>query len=191
MRYAILLILALTTPAAAESYYPYAVSPGPAPTPKPFRDRGYFGGGAGLTVDHFFNAYVDIEGALRIGQLPLWLRGDAGFGKSADVEGGGDYKRLRAGLETRSCSDARSVFCLYLGLDAGVQTQEWSKQDEMTEHHRGLVYGTRFGLDAGGDHTRFRLGLELYNYQRNSDVDQLADHSQRGGGLTLAVIHRM
>lgn len=185
------LLLLASRSARADDYRPYAVSPGPAPEPAPFVERGYLGGGAGLTVDHFGNLFVDLEGGVRIARgLPVWLRGSAAIGKSADVEGGGDYRRFVAGVETRGCRPGPGA-CAYVGLDAGVQTQTWSKIDEMTEHHRGFVYGARGGVDVGGEQTRFRLGLEIYRYDRGSDVDGLADASQFGGGLVLGVVRRL
>ena len=185
----IIVLVLLGSTAAAEPYYPYAASPGPAPEPKPFVDSGYVGGGVGLTHDHFFNTYVDLELGYRLGDLPLWLHGQGAIGNSIDVEGGGRYKMLRGGLETRTCS--RSGACLFLGLDFGHQSQVWESQDEMTEHHDGSIYVTRAGIDVGGDHTRFRLAAEAYRYARSSDVDGLPDRAIRGGGLSLAVVHRM
>ena len=189
MRLAIILVLLFATTADAEPYHPYAASPGRPPEPTPFRESAYVGGGAGLTFDHFFNAYLDVEGGVRLPELPLWVRGSLAYGASADVEGGGRFLQARLGLETRTCGSG--VACLFLGFDVGRQQQIWSKFDEMTEHHEGWVAGPRLGLDAGGERTRFRLALEAYRYMRTSDVDGLPDSTASGAGLTLGVIHRM
>jgi hypothetical protein len=187
----LLAVILATTPAFAD-YHPYAVSPGPAPEPKPVIDRGYLGGGAGLALDHFFNSYLDLEGAVRVASLPLWIRGNAAAGNAFDFQGGGSFRRLRIGLETRTCTGGGGG-CLIVGFDAGHQTQTWSddSDDLMDEHHAGWVLGPRFGLDAGGDSIRFRLALDVYKYLRTSDVDGVADASQGGVGLSLALVHRM
>jgi hypothetical protein len=172
MRSSIVLILALAAPAAA--------SP----------DHGYMGGGAALTLDHFLNAYLDVEGAVRPSvEAPLWLRGSFAYGADVDVEGGGRFLQIRGGVETRTCSSSGS--CLFLGVDIGRQNQTWHKIDEMTEHHSGWVYGPRFGIDVGGEQTRFRLAIESYRYARSSDVDGDRAETEYGAGIGLAVVHRM
>lgn len=73
-----------------------------------------------------------------------------------------------------------------------MQRQTWEKPDEMTEHHGGPLVGGRIGLDAGGTHVRFRIGIEAYRYQRSVEIGTFSeDRQEGGGGLTLAVIHRM
>jgi hypothetical protein len=190
MKRLVVLSVLLATAAHADTYYPYAASPGPAPTPAPKRELGYVGGGAGLSADHFLNAFLDVEGGLRLGTAPLWVRGSLGYGASADFEGGGDFLSARVGLESRTC--ASHGLCLFGGLDVGGQRQTWSKYDEMTEHHKGFIYGARVGLDAGGEALRFRLALDSYRYARSSDVDGLPnDPATKGIGLSLAIIHRL
>lgn len=184
--------LLAAAPALAEDYHPYAVTPGPAPKPAPVIDRGYLGGGAGLALDHFFNSYLQIEGAIRVADLPLWIRGSGAAGNSFDFQGGGSFRKLSLGLESRTCT-AGGGACVFAGVDLGRQSQTWIDGDDdlMDEHHAGWVLGPRVGLDAGGDSIRFRLTLDAYRYQRTSDVDGLRDESQGGGGLSIALVHRM
>jgi hypothetical protein len=189
-RLSIAVLVALATTAAAEPYYPYAASPGPAPEPTPHVDAGYVGGGAGVTVDHFLNAFVDLEGGLRLAKLPVWAWASVAYGGSADVEGGGRFVQARAGIESRGC--ASRALCFYVGGFVGTQRQTWDKIDEMTEHHGGPLVGGRLGLDAGGASTRFRVGIEAYRYRRTVEIGGMSGtDTTGGGGLTLAVIHRM
>jgi hypothetical protein len=121
----LLAVILATTPAFAD-YHPYAVSPGPAPEPKPVIDRGYLGGGAGLALDHFFNSYLDIEGAVRLADLPLWIRGSGAAGNAFDFQGSGSFRRLRVGLpeagvvraKTGTLNDVTTVVG-YLGRSKG------------------------------------------------------------------------
>jgi hypothetical protein len=170
-RVAVCLVMVLTGPAGADS----------------FRESGYVGGGAGLTYDYFFNAYLDVEGGLRLPSVPLWIRGSLGYGVAGDVEGSGSFLQARLGVEARTCGST----CLFVGLDVGRQTQTWGKQDETTEHHEGWLVGPRVGLDAGGAHTRFRLALEAYRYLRTSDVASVPDSTSSGAGITFGIVHRM
>src|SRR5688572_15554679 len=156
---------------------------------EPEVDRAYVGGGAGLAYDHFFNAFLGVEGAVRIGSLPLWARGSLAWGGAGDFAGGGDFRQVRAGLEAHRCSSRAA--CFVVGLDAGMQWQTWSDDIDMTEHHEGWLVGGRAGIDAGGESLRFRLSVELYRYARTSDVAALPDAATRGGGLSLAIVHRL
>ncbi len=193
----VLAVLAIAAaPAAAQpstvpTYAPYAVLPGPAPEPTPWRDHGYLGGGVGLTFDQFFNGFLNVEGGLRLGSKPLWIRGSAARGSSTDiVEGGGAYSQLRIGLETRACSDGGGA-CVFFGFDVGTERQTWSKLDEMTEHYQATIAGPRFGLDAGGERVRFRAGIEAYRYYPGDGMDLTVGQASGGIGFSLAVLHRL
>jgi hypothetical protein len=189
-RLSIGILLALATTAAAEPYYPYAALPGPAPEPAPFVDAGYVGGGAGITIDHFLNAFLDIEGGLRLGKAPAYAWASVAYGATGDIEGSGPYRQLRVGLESRGC--ASDAVCLYLGAFAGTQRQTWDKPVETMEHHSGTLVGGRMGLDAGGTRTRFRIGIEMYRLSRSVEIGpEMSSAEDGGGGVTLAVIHRM
>ena len=189
MRIFLALVL-LAGAAMAEPYSPYAATPTTAPPPPPFQDHVFVGGGAGLGGDHFLNAFVHLELGLRLGNTPLYAHAMGAIGKSVDVEGGGNYQMLKGGLEARTCPSLG--FCLFAGADIGHQRQVWEKLDEMTEHHSGLIYGPRFGLDAGGERTRFRAAVDVYRYRRTSDVDMSANEQRDGGfSLTLTIVQRM
>ena len=188
MRFIFALLL-VTSSAAAEPYRPYAASPGRAPARALIVEAGYVGGGVGLTYDHFFNAFLDVQGGIRLPSLPLFARASLAVGNAGDFAGSGDFKQARIGLEGRTCTSA--AVCWFAGVDVGLQRQTWSDEDEMTEHHEGWLTGGRAGLDAGGANLRFRLSLELYRYARSSDVASLPDAATSGGGLTLAIVHRL
>jgi len=143
---------------------PPVVQPRPAAVES---ERAFFGGGLMVGGDHFMNGALIVEGAVKLPGVSLWVHGQGALGGSFDFEGGGAFRRVFAGLETRACTSPG--LCGYLGLDAGYELQTWSAPGEMTEHYEGPVIGPRFGLDAGGTRARFRLGLELYKYRRSAD----------------------
>ena len=105
-----------------------------------------------------------------------------------DFEGGSDFLRGLAGVETRSCI----VFgaCFVVGFDAGTQRATWSGDDfDDEEHHRGTVLAARIGIDAGGDRVRFRGGMEVLRVHNSSNVTET---EWTGGiGFTLGLAYRL
>jgi len=177
-RLTLLAVLLAPAPAAADIYLE-------EPPPPPV-EHGYLGGGFALSVDHFFNATLGIEGGWKLGDLPLWVRGDAERGGTGDFEGTGPFRRGRLGLETRTGGPG---LCAVGSFEAGYQTQVWAATDETTEHHHGAIVTGRVGLDAGGEHLRFRLALEISRYHHVSDV--LPTEWAGGAGLSMGLVYRL
>ncbi len=166
--------------------------PPPAPA-APVRearvDRGYIASGFLLGADHFIHGALTLEAGLRLGTAPLWLHVAGAVGSSMDFEGGGEFRRGLAGLETRSCFVPGA--CLVLDFDAGTQRATWSSGDalEVEEHHRGTVLAARIGIDAGGARLRFRGGMELLRVHNSSNV---TDTEWTGGiGFMASLAYRL
>jgi hypothetical protein len=177
------------TPYAQDLDTPALPAP-PMPPPPP--DNFFIGGGFVLGADHFINAALAVEGGLRLGATPLWVRGLLAKGDSFDFEGGGGLTRGMIGVELRGCSGPG--FCGFAAVDAGYQTQTWNGQDpdDMTEHHDGLLIGPRIGLDAGGDRFRFRFAFEATRYHHHEEINGNSSTSwQGGGGFTMTVVYRL
>jgi hypothetical protein len=68
-------------------------------------DGAFIGGGSVLDHDELFNAAFAIEGGLKLGAAPLWLRGLFAAGSSFDFEGGGSLVRGMLGIELRRPRD--------------------------------------------------------------------------------------
>lgn len=115
-------------------------------------------------------------------------------GGAMDFEGNGDYLRGLVGVETRGCSTAGGL-CGFVDLDAGYQYQTWDNDEAMDrERHHGLILGPSFGLDAGGEHTRFRLALELRGYHHTGEYPNSTDTEanwQLSAGLVATVVYRL
>lgn len=162
----------------------------PVATTVPRAETGFIGGGFLLGGDQFINAAVVVEGGLRLGSTPLFVRGLFAKGNSFDFEGGGGLTRGMIGVELRGCSSR--AFCGFAALDAGYQQQTWSSEDEMTEHHSGLLVGPRIGLDAGGDNVRFRFAFEATRYDHRTEIGGNATTNwQGGGGFTMTFVYRL
>ncbi len=161
--------------------------PPPALANAPLADHAFVGGGSVLGHDEFFNAAFAIEGGIKLGAAPLWVRGLFAAGSSFDFAGGGSLVRGMIGLELRHCRFA--AFCGFVGVDAGYQQQTWSDGDEMTEHHDGLLVGPRVGIDGGGARVRFRLAAEVVRYDHHASTGSSGWES--GGGVTMTVVYRL
>jgi hypothetical protein len=163
------------------------ILPSEPPPPPPPVEHGYVGGGPSLTVDQsFMNVAFAFEGALKLPDVPLWVRAEGDLGTTGDFEGFGPFRRGRVGLETRTGGPG---LCALFGLEAGYETQVWKATDEETEHHHGAIVTGRVGLDAGGSNLRFRLVLELSRYHHVSDV--LPTEWTGGGGLVMTLVYRL
>jgi len=92
----------------------------------------------------------------------LWAHGELAGGLAADDQGGGSNVQAHAGVETRGCTAGRAV-CAMVGLDAGVLRGSWMSHESqgMREDVTAGVIVPRFGIDAGGQRVRARLGLEI------------------------------
>jgi hypothetical protein len=164
----------------------------PAAVPAPHVETGFIGGGFTLGADHLMNAALVVEGGLRLGGTPLWVRGLFARGNSFDFEGGGSMTRGMIGVELRGCSS--QAFCGFAAIDAGYQQQTWNGDDpsDMVEHHDGLLVGPRIGLDTGGDNLRFRFAFEATRYDHHEEINgNSTTHWQGGGGFTMTLVYRL
>ncbi|MEO7095395.1 MAG: hypothetical protein ABI175_19215 [Polyangiales bacterium] len=185
-RLALLGILVLAGPAAAQP----GTQDDPPPPPSPPSaleeiDRGFVAGGVLVGGDNFLHGAFTAEGGIRIARAPVWLHVAAMKGNAFDFAGGGDYERFTGGVEERGCSSPGA--CLVLGFDVGIQRSTWMSVDEdPVEHHHGPIVAGKLGLDAGGDHVRFRAILEIVAERDASNVAPTEWHAGLGLGLGLA-----
>lgn len=143
--------------------------------------RGYvqaglmFGAAAPVTAPNLMTA---LEGGLRLGNGPGWVRAAAAWGGTGDDQGPGSNLQLRAGFERRGCwwHDAA---CGVGGLDAGYQRGHWADRNDpfRNESSNALVVIPRLGVDLGGRSLRARLGLELdYGLLTQREVNPATDN---------------
>jgi hypothetical protein len=163
--------------------------PPPAPAePPPFVDHPTLAGGTHVSLDHFLNGALMLEGMIPLPRLPIAIHASASTGGSVDADNGGDFWRMTVGVEARQCSDVGN--CTFVGLDLGFQHQTWADDDPSeSEEHQGPVIAGRIGVDVGGEHVRFRGAFEIYRYRREF-VDQMTT-TQYGGGFTMALAYRL
>jgi hypothetical protein len=151
-------------------------------------DSGFLGAGVVVGVDRFIHAAVTLEGGIKLPDVPLWVHAVAATGGAGDFEGGGPYKRLLGGIETRSCSSI--YLCLSLDLDAGYQSVTWvGDTGDPDEHYKGMALAGRIGIDTGGEHVRFRAALEIITVHDRSNVTSPAWDS--GAGLAIGLAYQM
>ena len=182
------MLLVASTASAQPGVTDEPAPPPATPTPEVRTDRGYVAGGVLLGADHFIHGALTLEAGVRLGDAPVWLHVAGAKGSSMDFEGGGDFLRGLAGIETRSCIVLGA--CFVLGVDAGTQRATWSGDDfDDEEHHRGTVLAARIGIDAGGDRVRFRGGMEVLRVHNSSNVTET---EWTGGiGFTLGLAYRL
>lgn len=128
----------------------------PDPAPDNYMQLGVIGG----VTTHAFIGGAAVEGGVRIGSN-AWAHGMAVGGGAAGIDEGtmsGSVWQLRGGVELRGCGAA--WFCASAGFDVGVAHTQYVA-DEDSEDARSVVAELRLGLDAGGDHLRFRPMIEL------------------------------
>lgn len=147
--------------------------------------QGYLGVGGSLGVQRAIMGGMSIDGGKRIGETPLFARGQLTGGKSGTD---GSFVQLRGGVEARGCV-LRNLVCAFGGLDAGYQRDHViddlifsNEQTEIDAHD--LVVIPRVGLEAGTK-IRLRTALELPLYKRLDRNDDNAMDSQAGAGLAL------
>jgi hypothetical protein len=151
-------------------------------------DNAFLGTGVVVGLDRYIHLAVTLEGGIKLPDLPLWFHAVAATGGVTDFEGGGAYRRLLGGIETRSCTSIN--LCLSLDLDAGYQSVTWlGDTDDPDEHDAGMALAARLGIDTGGRHVRFRAALEIVTVHDHSNVMSLAWDT--GAGLALALAYQM
>jgi hypothetical protein len=164
--------------AAAESY---------DATQEPTPSQGYLGVGASLGVQRAIMGGMSIDGGKRIGDTPLFVRGQMTGGKSGSD---GSYVQLRAGVEARGCV-FRNLLCAFGGVDTGYQRDHvidaaiFSNETTEIDAH-DVVMIPRLGVEAGTK-IRLRTALELPMYKRLDKNDDNTMDSQTGTGLALTL----
>jgi hypothetical protein len=119
-----------------------------------------------------------------------WFRGGAAIGFTSAVdEGQGNAYELRTGIEhkRRTCGGG----CFYYGLDLAFVRGELYDDPEYWKL-TGVVAVARGGIDIGGDHVRFRIGVEqqlgIGHVQYVGCCDSTGTELLRGFGLTTALV---
>lgn len=171
--------LLLTLAARAASAESYDATKAAKPT------QGYLGVGGSLGVQRAIMGGMSIDGGTRMGDTPLFARGQLTGGKSGTD---GSFVQLRGGVEARGCA-FRNLVCAFGGIDAGYQRDHViddqlfsNEQTEIDAHD--LVLIPRAGIEAGTK-IRLRTALELPLYKRLDQNDDNAMDSQAGAGLAL------
>ncbi len=159
----------------------------------PAVDRGSIGAALMLGADgNAFESAISFEGTVRLTpEIPLYAHGVAAIGQAGDFSGGGELEHGRAGLELRQCADDHGGACVLAQFDVGYQSQTWNGMNDFgtalaTEVHAGLVVGPSFGLDVGGEHTRFRAIVDTLEFHDGFD-----DHWTKSVTLTLGIARRL
>jgi len=154
------------------------------------REAGFLGGGVAVGGGHLMHAAWALEGALAIPGTPLFVRAAAQRGGAFDFEGTGSFWRAAGGIEARACN-GMDGYCWIAGLDVGYQHETWNSGDpgDITEVHQGLVVGPRGGIDAGGEHVRFRATIEYLEYHHESNVGMTG--WETAAGLSLGLAYRL
>lgn len=152
--------------------------------------QGYLGVGGSLGVQRGIMGGMSIDGGKRLGDTPLFVRGQMTGGKSGTD---GSFVQLRAGIEARGCI---SIVCAFGGVDLGYQRDHMIEDqlfgsDPLEIDAHDLVVIPRVGLEAGTK-IKLRTALEVPLYKRldkNDDNPMDARHmdSQAGAGLALTV----
>jgi len=171
--------LALTAAtASAESYdatQPVAAS------------NGYFGAGATIGAARGIKGGMFIDGAKRLGETPLFVRGQMTGGKSGSE---GSYTQFRAGIEARGCV-AQQFVCAFGGVDAGYQRDHMVERliftgENETIDANDLVAVPRAGLEVGRK-IRLRSIIEAPLYNRLGAPSEMTTSNDRGAGLMLSL----
>ena len=103
----------------------------------------------------------------------LWLHVGAATADDGQLlAGSGHYTQVHAGLEVSSCQRGDRV-CGYVGGDVGYAQSQYTAASsggefaglslgptEMSESQSGAIGVLRAGLDIGGEHLRWRPGVE-------------------------------
>ncbi|MCE9578552.1 MAG: hypothetical protein K8W52_35830 [Deltaproteobacteria bacterium] len=138
-----------------------------------------------VATDEFISADVGAEVGARIARR-IWGHLSYRQGGNLDAEGGGEHFEVRTGIDYERCT-ASGGLCGLAGIDLGYQSSTWQK-DGITESHGGPFLAPHLGLDAGGDHLRFRLIAEARGY-----VDRASERGTRfepGLGISAAMAYR-
>ena len=148
------------------------------------RDAGFLGAGVAIGGGHLMHTAWQLEGALAIPDSPIYLRAAAQRGGAFDFEGTGEFWRASGGFEVRSGA-------FVVGGDVGYQHETWNSGDpgDVEEIHQGLVIGPHAGIDAGGEHVRFRALIEYDLYHHASNVGMTT--WETAGGVSLGLAYRL
>jgi hypothetical protein len=171
-------VLLLAAPAFAD---PLDAAPG---EPAVHHETGFVGGGVSVGGGHLMHAAWQVEGALAVPDSAVYVRAAAQRGGAFDFEGTGEFWRATGGFEVR---DGAFV----AGVDLGYQHETWASGDpgDIPEVHEGLVVGPHAGIDAGGEHVRFRVMVEYDAYHHASNVGMTS--WDRAGGVSVGLAYRL
>ncbi|MGE5182124.1 MAG: hypothetical protein ACM31C_08680 [Acidobacteriota bacterium] len=168
LAFASVVLLAATT---AHAERPDAEDPPPPPSPASTLADGpayYVGGGAMLGIGSWIESAVVVDAGVRMPGRAGWLHGQFASGGGGDFEGTGPLYRGLVGVENR-CTGSDT--CAIAGADVGYELLTWNGDPgDMAEHHHGLVVAGRLGVDAGGDHVRFRAAFEVSMFHDHSEM---------------------
>ena len=143
------------------------------------RYYGDVGGTLGMDDNLFLFQAITLEGGMRIGDTPFWVRGSGAIGTGdgfAETNVTSTYVSLRTGIEARGC--LASAFCAFTGLDAGFRHESLMSDDEMIDANDAVAY-PRFGFDIGTRKVRLRQTVEV----------SITGHGIDGFATTLAIAH--
>jgi hypothetical protein len=140
--------------------------------------------GADAVLDWFYTG-VDLEGGVRLSPT-WWLHGEGnlvgrtGYGainQGLTVVAPEDpVYGVRVGPEARVC-DADGLTCVVAGVDVGYRTGML----------QGVVVVPRGALEIGGDHLRFRIGVEASIGDTPHDPDADLNLPDPGIGATAGI----
>jgi hypothetical protein len=150
---------------------PAAAGAAAAPAPATALAAAYLEPGVevGATRGGFYGA-LQLDGGHRLADTPIWLHARLAHGGMAGVDEvtmSSDFTEARLGLEARTCG-LHGHLCLVGGLDAAYRHQRLVAEYDNQNDDLGAAIA-RLGLDAGGQHLRFRTGLEAGVDQRGSN----------------------
>ena len=164
----------------------YVAAPAPSPT-APTAPTSYvqIGLTAGFLPSDFIGTGFNLEGGLRLGPSPLWLHAAVGAGLEAMLlAGNGTYAQVRAGLETRFCSNR--ALCGFAGVDVGFLNESVtpiSLDDDggstmmPAEQKATWLVVPRIGIDLGSRSFRIRPTLDLL----------IAEQGERGFDVSWSI----
>ena len=176
MRTAILIVVFAPSLAFAEPA-PEQTDSTPSPT------TSYLQLGAFIGVDNTSAraAYLaaTLEGGHRLGELPLWIRGQLARGSVSEIyqtAESNSYLEARIGMELRGC-EPRRIVCLFAGIDAGIRRERLMSDGHQLDGTYNVIV-PRVGVDLGNDHVRVRPAFEI-----------AAGTDGVGGGVSLAAAY--
>jgi hypothetical protein len=134
-----------------------------APEPAAAAPSAYLEGGAELGFAQGAIVFGEtVEGGVQLDHGPLWAHAMVVTGSAGGVDeiSSGSILQLRAGVEARSCVENR-IACFVGGVDAAYSHTQYMGDNGDSDRAIGDLIIPRVGLDVGGNHLRFRPGIEL------------------------------